>query len=713
MRCAAFVSLLALASCVSLAPAQEVSLDGRWFAIDELPAELENATPWIRPSKGQQVLLDVEAMKETLAAAPLEFSGQAPLIIWLPKPDGSFERFGITESPIMLPDLAQQLPDVKTYAGQGIDDPYATVRFDMTPAGFHAQVLSVNGAYYIDPSTQNNIDYYTSYYKRDYRRAIDHVWRCFVGENAPQMDQPAGGFAPRVLLNLNTVRLAVAATAEFTAYHSLTTDTDTVKRTKAQTAITTLINRVNGIYEKELGTRLLLVNNTNVIYTNSTTDPYDDANVSQMIGANQTTLTSVIGSANFDVGHVVGRTGGGGVAGLGVVCSTANKGRGVSCFDPPIGDPFAVDYIAHELGHQFNGQHSFAGCNGNAGSSGWRYEPGSGSTIMAYAGICGPDNLQNNSDPFFHHENIQGMRSFITGLSCDGTLATTNNIPTLTAPGLTYVIPQQTPFALTVTTAADSDGDPLTYSWEQSDSATAATAVALSQGDTGTNPIFRARAPVTSPTRYFPALDDVIDGTRDPGEFLPQVARTLSFRATVRDNRTGGGGVAIQPSGAGAETRVTISTAAGPFTVTNPTGNPLIAGGSLFSLTWNVANSNTTPVNCANVDILLSTDGGLTFPTVVLANTPNDGAQAVTVPSVSTNTARFMVRSVGNVFFNVSPTFRINVPTPATPTAVTATPNPVCATQSLSLSATVGAGETIDWYRTSCGGTLVGTGNPL
>jgi hypothetical protein len=713
MRFACLAALFAASACVVVARGEEMSLDGRWFAIDALPAEVEAQTPWIRPGKGQQVLLDVVAMRQTLASAPLETSRQVPIIVWLPKPDGTFERFRVVESPIMMPDLAAQLPDVKTYAGQGLDDAFASVRFDMTPAGFHAQVLSVNGAYYIDPSTQGNVDYYTSYYKRDYTREIGSAWRCLVGADAGQLEQPGGGFQTRVVLSLNTVRLAVAATAEFTAYHSLPADTDAVKKSKAQVAITTLINRVNGIYENELQTRLLLVNNTNIIYTDSATDPYTDSNVNQMISANQTNVTTVVGSANFDVGHVVGRTGSGGVAGLGVVCSAGNKARGVSCFDPPVGDPFAVDYIAHELGHQFSGQHSFAGCNGNAGTTSWRYEPGSGSTVMAYAGICGADNLQSNSDPFFHHENIQGMRTFISGLTCDGALVTTNNIPTITAPGLTYVIPQQTPFALTVTSAADADGDALTYSWEQSDSATAAGAVALSQGDLGTNPIFRARAPVASATRFFPALDDVIDGTRDAGEFLPQAARTLSFRATVRDNRSGGGGVAIQPSGAGAETRVTINTASGPFTVTNPTGNPLLNGGASFTLTWNVASSNVAPVNCANVDVLLSSDGGLTFPTVVLANTPNDGTQAVTIPGVSTNTARFMVRAVGNVFFNVSPSFRINVAAPATPTNVTATPNPACAGQSVSLSATVGSGEVVDWFRTSCGGTLVGTGHPL
>jgi hypothetical protein len=712
MRGVLLGSLLALMTCAGLAAAQEVSLDGRWFTVDALPPEVENGTPWIRPSKGHQVLLDVDSMKRTLIAAPLEHMGQAPIIVWLPKPDGTFERFRVVESPIMLPDLAAQLPDVKTYAGQGVDDPHASVRFDMTPAGFHAQVLSVNGAYYIDPSTQGNTDYYTSYYKRDYARALGESWRCLVSDTGQQLEVPASGFSPRVTLSLSTLRVAIAATAEFTAYHSLTTDTDAVKRTKAQAAITTLMNRVNGIYENELQVRLPLVNNTNIIYTNSATDPYTDSDVNQMFSVNTSTINTAVGSANYDVGHVVGRTGGGGVAGLGVVCS-ANKGRGVSCFSPPIGDPFAVDYIAHEMGHQFNGQHSFAGCNGNAGTSGWRYEPGSGSTIMAYAGICGADNLQSNSDPFFHHENIVSMRAYIAGLACDGTLASTNNIPTLTAPGLTYVIPQQTPFALTVTSAADSDGDPLTYSWEQSDSATTATAAALSQGDLGTNPIFRARAPVTSRTRFFPALDDVIDGTRDAGEFLPQAARTMSFRATVRDNRVGGGGVAVQPSGAGAETRVTISTAAGPFTVTNPTGNPLLAAGSLFSLTWNVANTNVTPVNCANVDILLSTDGGLTFPTVVLANTPNDGAQAVTVPSVSTNTARFMVRAVGNVFFNVSPAFRVSVPAPPTPTNLSASPNPFCTGQSVTLNATVGSGETVDWYRVGCSGTPIGTGTTL
>lgn len=699
---AAFASLCTL-SCMNLSVAIAQENAQAWTELERMPQAVENASPWIRAPRAASFAVDLEALKRTLNQAPLEQFPIDPtrgLIIAFPHPTDGFKHFRIVESPIMEPALAAQFPEIKTYAGQGIDDPAAIIRLDVTPQGFHSMVLSPEGDYFTDPYSKGDVTHYGVYFKRDYFRMKFHSFSCTVLGEEVQVEPSYGERASGNVLS--TFRIAVAATGEYTAFHGGTV-------ALGQAAIVTAMNRVNGLYERDLAIRMVLIaNNSNVVYTNAATDPFTNNNGGTLLTQNQNNMTTVIGSANYDIGHIFS-TGGGGVAVLGSVCSSASKAQGVTGSSSPTGDPFWIDYVAHEIGHQFGAGHSFnsttSSCNGNRSSAN-AYEPGSGTTIMSYAGICGADNVQSNSDVMFNFRSYDQIRTFVTGGSaaCRANTNTGNSAPSVDA-GLNFTIPIGTAFNVTAASASDANGDSLTYSWEQAD---LGVATSLATADNGTSPIFRVFNPSSSNFRTFPRYSNVLSNTLPVGEMYPAATRTLDLRLTVRDNRAGGGGVNADAM------VINVNSGAGPFVITSPVTNVLWNPG-VQTVTWNVANTTAAPVNCANVRILLSTDGGNTWPTVLLASTPNDGSQQVTIPNLTTGTARIRIEAVNNIFFDVSTVnFRIQGATnPPQPSNVAATPNPLCAGSSATLSGTVGANQTIDWFTGSCGGTPIGTGTSL
>ena len=620
----------------------------------------------IVPQIYRTLQLNKTALTHLLASAPPEASGPIEMTgteLQIPLPYGGFGRFLIQDSPIMESKLAAKFPELKTYVGQGIDDPTATMRIDITPRGFHAIILSATGQVYIDPYSRDTDTNYISYFKSDFI-ATDKPFSCFVespGKGNEPLSRGAIPYRPSGA-TLKSYRLALACTGEY-ATAVCSPNAPTVAGTLA--AMITSVNRCSAVYEREFAIRFLLINNTDkLVYLNGTTDPYSNGNGSTMLGQNQSNIDSVIGTANYDFGHVFS-TGGGGIAGLGVVCRAGQKANGVTGTNNPVGDPYDIDYVVHEMGHQFGANHPFNGttgsCAGGNRNGPTAYEPGSGITIMAYAGICSPQDLAPHSDDYFYTINYDEIDTYTsTGVAaaCAQTTATGNTPPTITALSA-FTIPSQTPFSLTAS-ASDVDGDTLTYCWEEFDKGAAQDPTANPR-DNGASPIFRSFPPTTNSTRIFPSLTYILNNQNVPpatiapdvisAEFLPTTNRVMTYRVTVRDNRANGGGSNY------ASTTVTSVNTAGPFAVTAPNVSTTFAGGTQQTVTWNVANTNIAPVSCANVKISLSTDGGNTFPIVLASSVPNNGSALVTIPStanVATTQGRIKVEAVGNIFFDIS-----------------------------------------------------------
>lgn len=617
------------------------------------------------PASSRLLQLNQEALQRLLANAPPELSErarQAPLVLTLPLPNGTLARFKVVESAIVTPDLAERLPQIKTYAGQGLDDPALTARFDWSPTGLHAIIMSGSESFFIEPQTKGDTSRYLAYNTHTFDEEKGRI-ACAVNETSATVRQEvrtesAAQARPEVTAGtqLRTYRLAVATTGEWTQqYGEGNVNT-------AATAIVTMMNLINAIFERELAVRFIVINNPTLIYSDAATDPFDNVSSGAQLTVTRQTLDQVVGTANYDVGHLFGTTQGfSGLAGLGVVCGT-RKGAGLSLMGGQLASPINVLGTAHEFGHQFNANHSYngttAGCNSRGEESAW--EPGSGSTIMSYVGSCGEENLQQNTDPFFHIGSLEAMSAYITNNTCANLVNTGNNPPTVNA-GANYTIPKETPFTLTAT-GNDPDGDALTYSWEQLDLGAAGPP---NTDDGQTRPIFRSFAPTASPARTFPQMQYVLAGnlpltyqaargTFLVGESYATTTRVMNFRVTARDNRANGGGV---NSGA---MQINVNAGAGPFVVTAPAADARWAPGSQQTVTWNVANTNAVPINAENVRITLSTDGGQTFPQVLAASVPNNGTAQITLPQVANSgTARIRVEAVGNVFFNVSRGFTL------------------------------------------------------
>jgi trimeric autotransporter adhesin len=861
-----------------------------WLDARGTPAAVSSggARSAINASRVRAVTLDKLSLAGLLQAAPAERSAaarQSPLVMVLPDPAGGYQRFAVVDSPVMEAGLAARHPEIKTYAGRGIDDPSATLRMSVTPLGVQASVRSTSGAWYVEPYYQLDQSLYASYYRADVQRRVSSFSEGLMRQAQVALSRGryhAGnevkveglGFIPNSTVTI-TVRQAGQAIARQTVYATASEDgtlnatfkadpyralgsyevtlsdgrsnTSSVYEVVADSsplmasvgsqlrtyrlalvsdpayanffgaanvtaAKVALMNRVNQVYEDDLSVRMVLVANNDVLNLNTAaqfsgangpcggTACYPSASVScssATLTRTRTVIGLLVGASNFDIGHIGVGAGGGGIASLGVV-GLAAKAQGCTGLPNPDGDVFAIDYVAHEMGHQFAGNHTFNGvtgsCSGGNRSANNSVEPGSGTSVMAYAGICGTDNTQNNSDPYFSMRSfdeitthigapeqnltevqqaaltayvtngqefvlryngadsapivrgtnfttagIQAAIQAIPGWPAGGTVsisgltdtgftigfggalagvdagnlqlvgctgctgyigeitkggisarggsvtATGNTAPTVTAPAA-FTIPLRTPFALTGS-ATDPDGDTVTYMWEQTDRGGASGTGLPNNVKTngplfrqfGTRAVFNANVynPVgqnqtdTNPTRVFPDMPQILAnntnaeaGTCTAGnvdcfsEFLPTAdyvgfagvnasPTRLNFRLTARDGRGG-----VNSAG----TVLTLAAGTGPFLVTFPNAGESLDAGSPVTVTWAVAGTNAAPVAADNVKISMSTDGGLTYPLVMAASTPNDGSQKVTVPLVNTSTARIKVEAVGNVFFDVSNT---------------------------------------------------------
>ena len=582
-----------------------------------------------------------------LANAPQRFTTPSNSIIEFPTNNGEIQKFRVYEAPVLDASLQSQHPNIRSYTAQGIDDPTAIVRFSYSGNGLNAMISSANyGTVFIDPYTKDLNQYII--YDKNSLPSDSRSFECLVQDT----------FKNEIILSpenaddgiLRTYRLALACTGEYAQYHLNnqgipSSATDEVKKAAVLTAMNTAMTRLNGVFEKEVALTMVIVNdNTEIIYLNAGSDPYTNNDGGAMLGQNQTTINSIIGAANYDIGHVFS-TGGGGVAGLGVVCNNGNKARGVTGLPSPIGDSFYIDFVAHEMGHQFKANHTQNNnCQRNNTTA---MEPGSGSTIMGYAGICSP-NVQNYSDAYFHAISIQEIWGFISilgGSTCPEETATGNSPPTADA-GLNYTIPRTTPFILKGIATDPDSGDVLSHNWEQMNQQIAT----MPPANTSTSgPNFRSNNALPSPNRYMPKLSTVLaGGTQSTWEVVPSVSRSMNFRYTVRDNVAGGS------SSASDNMIVTVDGDSGPFLVTSQDAPTAWSPQSNETITWDVAGTDVAPVNSPNVDILFSTDGGQTYDVVIAEDIPNNGSAAINAPNLNTITGRFMIISSNNIFYDIN-----------------------------------------------------------
>lgn len=632
-----------------------------WKSIEEKQIHVTGKRD-IVPNAYKTFQVDLSKLKTILLNAPMDNQVSAEnsnIIVSLPMPNGEVQKFKVVESPVMEESLQNSFPNIRTYNVRGIDDIYATGKLDFNDFGFHGMIRSPQGDVFIDPYCKWNTEDYITYYTHDFEKPEEHRVPCLgaIGEDNNHSTEKVSG--PNVMIcagaQLRTYRLAVACTGE---YAVAATGSTTPTTSQILSKVVTSVNRVDGVYETEAAVKLVLVPTTTlVLYGSASSDPFNgNNNASTLINESQTVITNNIGSTNYDIGHTFS-TGGGGLAQLGCVCSSSNKARGITGSSNPVGDPYDIDYVAHEVGHQFRGNHTFRAAsgscagNGNYSSPSTAVEPGSGITIMAYAGICGSTNdLASNSIAYFHTISFDEIMAFTNtggGNTCPVTTTSGNSAPVVTG-SANYVVPKNTAFQLTGS-AIDANGDPLTYQWEEADAASSS-----GNWNAGTKPFFRSYAPTTSPTRSFPKLSSVLAGvstyTTVKGEFMPQTTQTLNFRLIARDNKMGGGGVCY------AVTTVTVNATVGPFAVTSQSTTGITyPAGSTQTITWDVNGTSGAPINCANVNIYISNNAGTSY-TLVLANTANDGTENVVMPNltVTSTQCRVKVESIGNVFYDLN-----------------------------------------------------------
>ena len=585
---------------------------------------------------------EVRASQYRIATVPADYfagllGGEHRLT--LPLPDGKEVTFSLQPYDLLPADLAAKYPGIRTFKGHDEANPVETGRVDLGPQGFHAMFSHQGRMVFVDPL--RNGEGYAVYYQQDAHSRLEEEADRVIGSKA-------GTLARQVLVDGNERKryvIAISAAGEYTQYHGGTVEA-------GLGAITTLLNRVNEVYQRDVAAEFQLASgNDTIIFTDAATDPFfngddpsgsglSDVDVNMQVQA----VAQTQGLGAFDIGHVV-NTGGGGLAGLGVLC-TADKSAGMTGSSNPVGDAFFIDYVAHEIGHQFGADHTFNGTTGSCGggnreaSQAW--EPGSGSSIMAYAGICGEEDLQANSLPYFHSKSIEQMRAHMaTVSSCGTTQSLTNNAPQVAA-GNDHVIPANTPFVLKGA-GTDLDNDALSYTWEQIDLGTESFSVA-SMVDDGSRPLFRFVAPTSVPERTLPSLPSLLTNTLAKGEAWPATNRDLNFRLTARDGK---GGVSSD------DMKIQVVNTGKAFALTSPLVTPLAAG-QTQTIDWDVAGTNAAPINCSKVDLYMTRDEGVNW-TLLAGGQPNSGSASVAIPAGSDGTARLKVACSDNLFFAISP----------------------------------------------------------
>jgi hypothetical protein len=661
-------SALALATILSIAfpvvAFAAPSTDGLWHdAPGEKALSPGNTAPKLRAFRIFRA--DGASLSARLLRAPMGIKGRpvdSKAMVTLPMPDGAYGLFAVERVELLAPNVQAQFPGIHTFRAQGLDDPLATARIELSPFGFRAYVMRDGDDAVIDPVGDSV--HYRSFWKRDAER---NGFACGVDEAAAAPTLAAQILGGGVRLpqstvqksrpngaDIRTYRFAAALTGEYTQFFAAAScpggSPPTCPTDAAAAALTTTMNRVTGLLERDAAVSFNIVSTR--IFTDPTTDPFSNGGKvdGTLLGDNQSALDANPGSGAYDIGHVFTAGSGGGLV-QGRSCNNSNKARGGTGSGNPQGDPYDVDYVAHEVGHQLDGSHTWSSnvsnCTSGQFVSSSAYEPGSGSTIMSYAGICGGDDLQPHSDAYYHVRSIDQITDFRnnagSGGSCGAVTGTGNTPPTVNA-GADYTIPRDTPFVLTAT-GSDADGGGLTFAWEHYDAAGSQTSGMPSPAATS-GPLFRSFNPTASASRTFPRIQAILGTGTSPWEVLPNVDRAMNFRVTARDNRLHGGGTDFD--------QMTVTVAGPPFFITAPDASSGLQCGAPDTLTWQVGGGNVAPTLRAEY----SANDGAVFSTLI-ESTANDGSEPFTVPRPPTSNGRMRIAANGNIFFDISPRFSI------------------------------------------------------
>jgi subtilisin-like proprotein convertase family protein len=611
--------------------------------------------------------LDFEALKTKLQLAPKRFiSTVSNTQIELPNSKGQLHTFKVYEAPVLSEALTLQYPNIKTYVAYCVDVPGVRARLSITPQGLQAMInYTDNATNFIAPlSKGDNTNYII--YNRDVRLNTLRNFDCLTQNEASfNINETQSRLANDQ--TLKTFRIAISTTAEYTNFWDDDDDNNGNAQADALAQVVNTLNRVNEVFEVDMAINFTLVTGTELIYTDIVTDPYSDMLNTQL----QSTLTSTVGETNYDIGHLFtyGATTGNANC-IGCVCVDGQKGSGYSSHTfldndggPYMSDFFDIDVVSHEIGHQMGANHTFSMFDEFEGAN---VEPGSGSTIMGYAGITGVNDIQGHADPYFHYFSITQIETNLQNRTCWQGTAITNNAPIANA-GSDYTIPSGTAFVLKGTATDTDASDVLTHTWEQIDNGVT---IANNFGPNKTSgAVWRSRPPSLSSDRFMPTIERVISGQltetnptitvdNSSWETVSSVSRTLNFALTVRD-RAAENGTGLSPQSDYDTMTVTVDGSSGPFSVTSQSTNELWDIGSNQTITWDVAGTNTGTVNTPTVNILMSTDGGYTFPFVLASNVPNDGEHDIVVPVTGggdSSTVRIKVEGHNNIFYAINST---------------------------------------------------------
>lgn len=645
------------------APAQSL-----WEDVKDLPETLARK-PGLpdrpMPSKYRLVKTDFKRLKAYLSDVPKEDFSKGREYgkeIELPLPDGGMGRFRVVELKQIGPDASDE---IRSYYGRGVEDPSATVIMGYNPIfGFHGMFSFNQNIVYIDFQFLEIEKIYKVYYEKDGNTSDPSPFECEIeGEIKSENRFQELRSTVDCCSSIKRYKLALACTGEYTQWAVMTAGlippvAESVQKATASNMMQITVDRVNFIYMTEIGILMDRIYNDDLIHVNPATDPYPTAGTSgfkdNMFYANQSSIDNIIGNSNYDIGHVVSAAPGGGVARLGSVCNNDSKAKGYTQRPNPVGDPFNVDYVAHEMGHQFGANHTFSAlnsgnCNANTINLPTAIEPGSGSTIMAYANICLPNNVQMMSDPYFHAISLEEIvnttiiKTCATIFGC-GEAEANGNTPPSANTGADYTIPKSTPFKLSGE-GSDPDADPLLYCWEQMDLMQLFGPFQPPMPTHSSGPMFRSFKPTFEKYRYFPNFESLLASPISPAwEVLPAVPRDLNFRLTVRD---------INGCNATDDVKITVADS-GPFEVTQPNTSEIWNTGCIKEIKWDVNGTDGGSVSCQLVNIYLVHDGNPENALPLALLTDNDGSHEITVPNISTTTGRIMVKAFGNIFFDIS-----------------------------------------------------------